>query len=419
MSNTLSKLEKRTAYTLVLPAVLLVFAIVIFPIFANVWISFKDIELKDIRIPEPRVKKIVKSITENQSELKIIYKLRNSSLIQEIKNVQFQDKFPKNISPVNLDPRCNFQSKKVTCDFGNWQAKYRENFEINIKNNNGKTIDEKIIKSQKPILSGKADNPLLSTNFTLENFKKVFYENNFVELLLTTFYFTFFGTVGAIIFGILAAQLVNQKIQGRTYMRGILLFPYVGPVVALAYTWTLLLDPNSGTLNALLLNFNIIEKPINLLGQKYITMSILGFEFKLRLALTTVIFFEIWRYFPLAFLFILARLQAIPQSLYEAAEVDGASPIQKFIYITLPQITAIISILFMIRFIWNFNKFEDIFLLTGGASGTRTLPINVYQQGFAVSDIGMGSAVSIVIVMLLISFMVIYFRLIGKRANEL
>ena len=285
MSNTLSKLEKRTAYTLVLPAVLLVFAIVLFPIFANVWISFKDIELKDIRIPEPRAKKIVKSISENQSELKIIYKLRNSSLIQEIRNVQLQDKFPKDISPINLDTRCNFQSKKVICDFGKWEAKYRENFEIIIRSNNSETIDIKLIKSQKPILSGKADNPLLSTNFTLENFKKIFYENNFVELLLTTFYFTFFGTVGAIIFGILAAQLVNQNIQGRTYMRGILLFPYVGPVVALAYTWTLLLDPNSGTLNALLVNFNIIEKPINLLGQKYITLSILGFEFKLRLAL--------------------------------------------------------------------------------------------------------------------------------------
>ena len=108
MSVSLSKLEKRTAYTLVLPAVLLVFAIVLFPIFANVWISFKDIELKDIRIPEPRAKKIVKSISENESELKVIYKLRNSSLIQEIRNVQFQDKFPKNISPIDLDPRCNF-----------------------------------------------------------------------------------------------------------------------------------------------------------------------------------------------------------------------------------------------------------------------------------------------------------------------
>ena len=71
MSDSLSKLEKRTAYTLVLPAVLLVFAIVLFPIFANVWISFKDIELKDIRIPEPRAKKIVKSIPDNLSLIHI------------------------------------------------------------------------------------------------------------------------------------------------------------------------------------------------------------------------------------------------------------------------------------------------------------------------------------------------------------
>ena len=78
----------------------------------------------------------------------------------------------------------------------------------------------------------------------------------------------------------------------------------------------------------------------------------------------------------------------------------------------------ILSILFMIRFIWNFNKFEDIFLLTGGASGTRTLPINVYEQGFSIGNIGMGSAVSMVIVLLLLFFMLIYFKLIGKRANE-
>jgi len=280
-------------------------------------------------------------------------------------------------------------------------------------------VDKNTIKSQKPKLSGDADNILLTTKFTLKNFKQVFNENEFLDLLLTTFYFTFFGTVGAIIFGMFAAQLVNQKFYGRTFMRSILLFPYVGPVVALAYTWTLLLDPNSGTLNALLVNFGIIDKPINLLGQKYMTLNLLGFDIKLRLALTTVIMFEIWRYFPLAFLFILARLQAVPKDLYEAAEVDGAGPLRKFINITLPQITAILSILFMIRFIWNFNKFEDIFLLTGGASGTRTLPINVYQQGFAVSNIGMGSAVSIVIVMLLIIFMIIYFKLIGKRANEI
>ena len=418
MKDTLANTEKKTAYILTLPAVTLVFAIILFPIFANVWISFKEVELKDIRIPEPRAKKLVKSISNETSKIKVIYKLRNSSLIQEIRDVKFQDKYPKNFQPLDLDDRCTFKSSKLRCNFGNWDAKYRENFQVIFQYIKDEEINKKEIKKIKPKLTGKSDNILLTSEFTLKNFKKVFLNKEFTDLLLTTFYYTFFGTVGAIVFGILTAQMVNQKFFGRSFMRSVLLFPYVAPVVALAYTWELLLDPNSGTLNSLLVNFQMIKQPINLLGQRYINLEFFGIDFKLRLALTTVIIFEIWRYFPLAFLFILARLQAVPKELYEAAEVDGAGPLQKFINITLPQITAVISILFMIRFIWNFNKFEDIFLLTGGASGTRTLPINVYEQGFAIANIGMGSAVSIVIVMLLLIFMYLYFKLIGKRADE-
>ena len=117
MSDTLSKIEKRTAYILILPAVFLVFSIILFPIFANVWISFKEVGLKDIRIPEPRAKKIVKSIKDNPDQLKVIYKLRNSSLILEIRDVKFQDKLPKNIKPINLDERCRVKSNKINCEF--------------------------------------------------------------------------------------------------------------------------------------------------------------------------------------------------------------------------------------------------------------------------------------------------------------
>ena len=191
--------------------------------------------------------------------------------LENITDVKLKDKLPANIEFVNIDPRCNFKSRTLSCSFGEWKAKYRENLEFIIYNVNGNLIDKKSLKSKKPKLSGKADNILLTTNFTLNNFKKVFFKNDFKDLLLTTFYFTFFGTLGAIIFGVLAAQLVNQKFSGRTFMRSILLFPYVGPVVALAYTWTLLLDPNSGTLNALLIKFQILDQPINLLGQKYLT----------------------------------------------------------------------------------------------------------------------------------------------------
>ena len=418
MSSKLAKIEKRTAYLLILPSVLLVFSIILFPIFSNIWISFKNVELKDLRIPEPRAKKLVKSIKDNPDQIKIIYKLRNSSLTQEITNVKFKDKYPDDIEPISLNNKCQFKSNLLKCELGNWPKKYRKNLEIVFQNTNNQEISKKELKSYKPKLSGKSQNILLTYEFTLNNFKKVIKDKAFIDLLSTTFYYTFFGTIGAIVFGILAAQMVNQKFFGRTFMRSVLLFPYVAPVVALAYTWELLLDPTSGTLNNLLINYQIIDGPINLLGQKYVTLNILGFDFKLRLALTTVIIFEIWRYFPLAFLFILARLQAVPKELYEAADVDGANPVQKFLNITLPQILAVISILFMIRFIWNFNKFEDIFLLTGGASGTRTLPINVYQQGFSIGDIGMGSAVSIVIVVFLLIFMFIYFKLLGKRADE-
>ena len=125
MNDTLANTEKKTAYILTLPAVLLVFAIILFPIFANVWISFKEVELKDIRIPEPRAKKIIKSIPEDPTKLKIVYKLRNSSLLENITDVKLKDKLPANIEFVNIDPRCNFKSRTLSCSFGEWKAKYR------------------------------------------------------------------------------------------------------------------------------------------------------------------------------------------------------------------------------------------------------------------------------------------------------
>ena len=100
MKNKLLSTEKRTAYLLTLPAVCLVFAIILFPIFANIWISFKEVELKDIRIPEPRAKKIVKSISGEDNKIKFLYKLRNSSLLQEIRNVKFEDKYTNNLKPL-------------------------------------------------------------------------------------------------------------------------------------------------------------------------------------------------------------------------------------------------------------------------------------------------------------------------------
>ncbi|MEM7024087.1 MAG: sugar ABC transporter permease, partial [Pseudomonadota bacterium] len=247
------------------------------------------------------------------------------------------------------------------------------------------------------------------------NFRKVFSGAEFWTVLRVTFYYTVFGTIGALVLGLFAALLLNTAFRGRGFLRGLFLFPYVAPVIAVAFTWVVLLDPFSGTLNAVLIQMGAAESAINFFGQRDATFSVLGIEFTFPLALTTVIAFEAWRYFPLSFLFILARMQSISGDMYEAAEMDGATPLQQFWWISLPQLAGILSVLFLLRFIWTFNKFDDIFLLTGGAAGTRTLTVDVYEQGFALANLGAGAAVAVVVFFVLFTFSLIYFRFAPKE----
>ena len=106
-------------------------------------------------------------------------------------------------------------------------------------------------------------------------------------------------------------------------------------------------------------------------------------------------------------LFILARIQSVPSELFEAAEIDGATPTQKFRNITWPLILGVLFILFLLRFIWTFNKFDDIFLLTGGAAGTKTLTVDVYETGFNLGNLGSGAA-NAVLVFLILVFVAIF-----------
>ena len=165
----------------------------------------------------------------------------------------------------------------------------------------------------------------------------------------------------------------------------------------------------------MLIQMEVIEKPINFFGQKFVSFYFFGFEFKFPLALSMVIIFEIWRYFPLSFLFILAKMQSIPEDIYEAAEIDGATPLQQFYFLSLPFLIGIIATLFLLRFIWTFNKFDDIFLLTGGNAGTRTLTVNVYEQAFAISNLGAGAAVAVIIFLILLIFSIFFIKYSKKE----
>jgi multiple sugar transport system permease protein len=251
---------------------------------------------------------------------------------------------------------------------------------------------------------------IFGSSFTLDNFTAVLGSRDFIDALTTTLIYSVVGTALAIGLGLAAALIVRRPFRGRTLVRATMLLPYVAPVVAVTFVWSVMLDPNLGIVNALGQDVLGWEDPIPFLSQREATVEILGFRLGVPVALITVILFQAWRYFPFAFLFILARLQAVPEDLDEAAMVDGASPTQRFRYILLPQLAGVIALLAVLRFIWTFNEFDDIYLLTGGAAGTEVVSVRIFNYLTGRGDIGAAAALSLVLAVSLCVLLAIYFR---------
>lgn len=400
----LAKNEARLAWGLLSPTLISVALVVLLPLLAILWISVKPVTLADLRAPTPVVKEQLRGRPKAAGDTATLdYRFRNSSATTPIENVVMSDTIPAGFSVTQSDERCEISGSTLTCNLGNFAGGQRERIKIN------GTVDADFVESGKavmkasvPNLSGESDFILTNSEFTWENFVQVFDSREFLDVIWATLFYTFVGTIGALVVGMMAAQLLNRSFKGQGFLRGLYLFPYVAPVIAVAFTWVMLLDPFSGSVNALLVQMGVTDEAINFFGKR-------------PLALISVTVFEIWRYFPMAFLFILARMQSIDTDMYEAADMDGASPFQKFWYLSVPQLLGILSVLFLLRFIWTFNKFDDIFLLTGGNAGTRTLTVDVYEQAFALSNIGAGAAVAVVVMLFLITFSFFFFKFISRE----
>jgi len=272
--------------------------------------------------------------------------------------------------------------------------------------------------SLKPVsLADLRGSSLFDFNLTLGNFGKVFGDPEFSEVLFVTLVYTLGGSFFSILLGLTAALLLHERFPGRSLLRGLLISPYIAPVVAVTFTWSFILDPQLGVVNWLALEQGLIRAPIPFLTGHWIEVAGWGETWRLPLALLAVIFFEGWRYFPFAFLFILARLQGIPEEIYHAAAVDGASPVQRFIHITLPQLATVLATLFLFRFIWTINKFDDIFLLTRGQAGTEVITLRIYDYAFGEFNIGAGSAAAVILFGILSAFLTVYFCWILREAE--
>lgn len=199
--------------------------------------------------------------------------------------------------------------------------------------------------------------------------------------------------------GIGIALLIHRHFFGREVVRTVILVPFVIPTAVTAIMWRWLLNTSYGPLNHWLMEFGILSQPINPLNEP-------------SLALSAVTIINTWRWAPLVALVVFAVLQTIPNEEYEAARVEGAGMISEFYHVTYPHLESSMTILGLLGFLLTFNIFDILWLLTsGGPVGTTTtLPVFIYETAFHMQQIGRGTAVSVVLFLLLAVFVVLYFQ---------
>jgi multiple sugar transport system permease protein len=248
-------------------------------------------------------------------------------------------------------------------------------------------------------------------NFTLNNFDNVFGSSEFWGSLGTTLAYSVLGTGAAIGLGLVAALALRAPFRGRNLVRAAMLLPYVASIVAVTFAWKTMLNPQFGVTNYWGTRLLGWDAPIAFLSEG---RPVLGIP----VALLTVIAFEAWRSFPFAFLFLTARLQAVPGTLEEAARVDGATVSQRFRYVLLPQLLPTIAVLAVLRFIWTFNSFDDIYLLTGGGAGTEVISVSVFNSLTARGDIGGAAAQALVLAAILAVLVGLYLWRLAPREEQ-
>jgi len=203
--------------------------------------------------------------------------------------------------------------------------------------------------------------------------------------------------------GFVTALLLNQQFRWRTLARSLILIPWALPSVVIGLMWSWIYHPQVGLLNDLLLRVGLLNTAIPWLASP-------------DTALYSIITALVWQGFPFFAIMILAGLQTIPTNLYEAAAIDGATTWQQFVEITLPGLKSVLVTAVMLRIIWVANSMDVIYVMTGGGPGyaTHTLPLYAFKRTYSSMDFGYGSALAVTFALLLLGFIVLYLRRVGK-----
>lgn len=237
------------------------------------------------------------------------------------------------------------------------------------------------------------------------NYRDIFSDPGFYTTLGITAKYTVITVLLKIFLGFGFAYILSREIFLKKQFRFLILIPWAIPQVAVSTLWAWILNGDYGYLNYYLINSGIISEPLRFLSDP-------------NLAFYCASFVDSWIGISLVSMMFLSGLEAIPRSLYEAAEVDGAGHFRQFIDITIPGIKKLFMTILILVTIWTFNSFNVIYVLTKGGPmrATETLIIKIYQEAFSRFNLGMSSTLTVITVVILSIMTVIYVK--GLNSDE-
>ncbi len=235
----------------------------------------------------------------------------------------------------------------------------------------------------------------------LKNFQII--QSDIPKTVATTLIWTFGSVLPAMVLGLTLAVLCNPNFRGKKAVVSISLLPYAIPLIIVASCWRFVYNPDFGIINIFLKKIGAISDSVSFLGYKN--------------ALTSVIIARIWRATPFAFMNYYSALTTIPAEQYEAACVDGASTVQRFFRITLPNLKTITASTLIVLTVWTFLVFDIIYGMTGGGpvDATKTISMRIYQEMFSMKNLGTASAWSLIAIGVLVTITILYWKFMDKE----
>jgi multiple sugar transport system permease protein len=239
----------------------------------------------------------------------------------------------------------------------------------------------------------------------LNNYIRLFADRNFWGAAAFTIVYTLGVVVMSYLLGLVIALLMNMEIRGRGVFRTFLMIPWVIPSVVAAYIWRYALNDQIGIVNIMLQTFGITSRPVGFLASE-------------RLAQITTIMVGAWKNYPFMGLVLLAGLQNVSQDIKEAARIDGANVFQVFWHVVWPELRGVTAMCTSLMFIWTFNNFDAVFLLTSGGPNhaTDVLSIIAYFEAFSRQNVGYATSMATLMLMFMLVVITMYMKII--RSDE-